>query len=67
MVCNYSDRMLEQIWTELEDVAFIQDEDNMTVLDEVWEGFPVGTAREEIWAWFDEHHSKGIAYIMYGK
>lgn len=28
--------------------------------------FPAGTHREDIWHWFDERHSKGVTYLMYG-
>lgn len=28
--------------------------------------FPAGTDREEIWQWFDQRHSKGVAYLLYG-
>ena len=27
--------------------------------------FPAGTPREDIWRWFDERHSKGVAYLLY--
>lgn len=26
-----------------------------------------GTHREEIWRWFDQRYSKGVAYLMYGE
>ena len=27
--------------------------------------FAAGTHREEIWHWFDERHTKGVAYLLY--
>ena len=29
-------------------------------------GWGPGIHREEIWHWFDERHSKGVAYLLYG-
>lgn len=55
-----------RLWTELEDVPFI-DEDGDMVLDVDWHGFPAGTPREDIWRWFDRHHPKGVAYLLYGE
>lgn len=58
-----NDEMLELLWGMLEDIP-------MNPETECMEGafltFPVGTHREEIWKWFDEQHSKGVAYLLYG-
>lgn len=35
------------------------------VLAEPWFNFPAGTDQEEIWAWFDERYSGGVAKIMF--
>ena len=35
-------------------------------LEDDWFIFPIGTDKEEIWHWFDERHSKGVAYLLYG-
>ena len=29
--------------------------------------FDAGTPREDIWHWFDERHSKGVVYLLYGR
>lgn len=29
--------------------------------------FDAGTTREDIWHWFDERHSKGVVYLLYGR
>ena len=29
--------------------------------------FPAGITRTELWHWFDEHHPKGVAYLLYEK
>ena len=56
----YSDAELETLWDELEDVTISEDE---CILSS-WRDFPAGTHREEIWYWFDEHHSKGVGWLM---
>ena len=57
------DEELEELWAELSDVA-IDPETERT--EEPFLHFPVGTDREDIWHWFDERHSKGVAYLLYG-
>ena len=56
-----SDREIEKLWEELTDVPIDEEE----CLDIDWRDWPKGTHREEIWHWFDEHHSKGVAWLMY--
>lgn len=56
------DRKLERLWAELEDVPMNPDTEE---IEEQFLHFPVGTNREEIWEWFDERHSKGVAYLMH--
>ena len=55
-----NDRLVELMWETLADVNI--DEDECT--EQHWFAFPTGTYREDIWHWFDEHHSKGIAWLM---
>lgn len=54
---------LERLWAEIEDVPMNPETECMEapVL-----GFLAGTHREDIWHWFDERHSKGVAYLLYG-
>lgn len=59
------DHDLEKLWLELGDVPFDEDEDGRLILSVNWFGFKKGTDREEIWHWFDERHSKGVAYLMF--
>lgn len=58
------DRELEELWAELEDVPMDPETECM---EEAFLHFPAGTPREEIWHWFDERHSKGVAYLLYGE
>ena len=55
-----NDRKIEKMWEELTDVPVDEDE----CLDVDWQYWNKGTHREEIWYWFDEHHSKGIGWLM---
>lgn len=57
------DHALESLWREFSDVPMNPETECM---DEEFMHFPDGTSREDIWHWFDERHSKGIAYLMYG-
>ena len=60
------DRELEELWAELSDVPFGEDEDGRLVLVDPWLHFPAGTWNEDIWRWFDERYSKGVYHLMYG-
>jgi len=57
------DKELEELWAEFADAPMDPETECM---DEPFLGFPAGTHREDIWHWFDERHSKGVAYLLYG-
>lgn len=57
------DKILEDLWAEFSDVPMNPETECM---EAPFLGFPAGTFREDIWHWFDERHSKGVAYLMYG-
>lgn len=68
-------RMVEGFWKNLTDVPFMEGEKGRLVLENDYSFmigtrevamFPAGTDREEIWYWFDEHHPKGVAYLLNG-
>lgn len=58
--CDINDREIERLWEELEDVSVNENE----CLDVDWRGWQKGTHREEIWYWFDKHHTKGVGWLM---
>lgn len=58
------DQALESVWHEFADVPMNPDTERM---EEPFLDFPAGTPREDIWHWFDERHSKGVAYLLYGQ
>ena len=60
---RYSDAELEQLWHEFGDVPMDPETEQ---IEAPFLDFSVGTDREDIWHWFDELHSKGIAYLLYG-
>lgn len=62
---GYNDRELEEMWEELGDVPFNENEDSELVLAEDWRQFPKGTAREDIWRFFDKEHSMGVHWLLY--
>lgn len=57
---NATDREVELLWEELEDIP--TDENDCLCVD--WQGWSKGTDRDEIWHWFDEHHSKGVVWLV---
>lgn len=56
------DGKLEYLWEKFEDVLVDDDE---CILDDFL-GFEQGTHREEVWHWFDERYSGGVAGLMWG-
>ena len=65
---NITDTEIKKIWNEFEDVLFIEDEDTNDscglVLADDWQGWGKGTARDEIWKWFNQHFSKGLGELL---
>lgn len=57
------DAVLEEIWQQLTDVPMNPETE---CLEAPFYDWTTGTHREEIWHWFDERHSKGVAYLLYG-
>lgn len=55
------DTQLEKLWKQFGDIPMNPDTEKM---EESFMDFPAGTDREEIWHWFDERHSKGVAYLL---
>lgn len=58
------DAVLERLWKQFTDIPMNHDTEKM---EEPFMDFPAGTAREDIWHWFDERHSKGVVYLLYGR
>ena len=62
---NMTDLDLENLWLELADVPFDDNDPDVDMtLAENWKWFSKGTPSEEIWRWFDERHSRGVAYLL---
>ena len=59
-----TDKDVEQIWCGLEDIPMNPDTE---CLEASYFVFPCGINRMKIWKWFDEHHSKGVHYLLYGE
>lgn len=60
---NLTDAEVEELWRSLDDVPMDPETERM---ENPFLIFPSGTQRGEIWQWFDRHHSKGVAYLLYG-
>ena len=57
------DKALEALWAEFSDVPMNPETE---CIEEQFLDFSAGTPREDIWHWFDERYSKGIACLLYG-
>lgn len=57
------DEELGEMWASFADVPMNSETE---CIEEKFMGWEPGTNREEIWHWFDERHSKGVAYLLYG-
>lgn len=55
---------LEKLWKQFGDLPMDPDTEK---IEEPFLSFPAGTDREDIWHWFDERHSKGVVYLLYGR
>lgn len=57
------DEELEKLWSEFGDVPMNPETE---CIEAPFLGWGAGIHRDEIWHWFDQRHSKGIAYLPYG-
>ena len=60
---RFRDEGLERAWYALGDVPVDPETEK---IEDAFMWWPAGTDREDIWRWFDERHSKGVAYLLYG-
>ena len=60
-----SDALIAVLWVTLTDIPCDEQKDGSMILGNDWFIFKSGTDIEEIWHWFDEHHTKGVAWLMY--
>lgn len=58
----YSDSDLEYLWELFGDIPM---DPEFETMEGQFLHFVPGTPREDIWHWFDEHHSKGVHYLLY--
>ena len=56
----YPAETLERFWAELGDIPV----DNDGIIQESFLWWSKGTDREDIWHWFDEKYSGGVAKLM---
>ena len=60
---NLSDAIVYALWQTLEDVPISTDIEE--TLEQEFFIFPVGTPKEDVWHWFDDNYSKGVASLLY--
>ena len=56
------DTKVEKLWDEFTDVPM---NPKTECIEEDFYIWPKGTFREDIWRWFDDHHSQGVYYLLY--
>ena len=62
-IINFKDdAKVEKLWDEFTDVPMNPDTECIEEDFYIW---PKGTFREDIWFWFDTHHSMGVYYLLY--
>ena len=54
------DKNIEASWKEFQNVPV----DRNGNLKAAWYAFPKGTNKNDVYGWFNRHHSKGLAYLM---
>ena len=54
------DKNIEALWKEFENVPVDRNGNLMTA----WKAYPKGTNKNEVYGWFNRHHSKGLSYLM---
>lgn len=57
------DEELENLWEKFGDIPM---DPETECIEEPFLYWGSGIHREEIWHWFDQRHSKGVAYLLYG-
>ncbi len=68
------DAALEQIWKQFSDHPMNTETEKIEAPflhlpmsnDDYFVSFDAGTSKEDIWLWFDERHSKGVWFLLYG-
>lgn len=64
-LCNrFNDQQLEEMWERFGDIPMNPETE---CIEQPFMHWTEGTHREEIWHWFDERHSKGVYYLLYGR
>lgn len=54
------DKNVEALWIEFQNVP-VDRNGNLRV---AWKAYPKGTNKNDVYDWFNRHHSKGFAYLM---
>ena len=66
-ICNMEtlkerDKKLKELWREFGDIPM---DPETECIEEAFMNFPAGTHRFEVWRFFDERFSKGVAALLY--
>lgn len=53
---------IRKLWYEFGNIPMNPETEE---IEEEWNGFPMGTHREEIWNWFEEYFGISVVDLMY--
>ena len=57
---NTIDKNVEALWMEFQDVP-VDCNGNLRV---AWKAYQKGTNKNDVYDWFNRHHSKGLSYLI---
>lgn len=57
---NIIDKNVEALWKEFQSIPV----DRNGNLKAAWYAFPKGTNKNDVYDWFNRHHSEGLAYLI---
>ena len=60
----YEDRLICDLWEGLGNIPFKEDARGVWRIEKDYGPFDAGDTKDEIWHWFDDHHSQGLAFLM---
>lgn len=58
------DMVCEKLWFELEDIPFIEEDNDMVLDADYWAFWESGASKTKIWKWFDRNYSENLSGLI---